>query len=70
MLREEDFEVVGYCSKCNDPKYSGPENKIYFSCFCRSEKIAPKKLKIVPKQEYKKEAVILDNREYYEGYTA
>lgn len=50
MLREDDFEVVGYC-KCGQLRYKHiPTGNIYSSCWCNFIKLKPRKFSIQKNQ--------------------
>jgi hypothetical protein len=46
MLSDLDFVIIGYCSKCGNPKYQHFENGIYYSCLCLFRKLPVRKLKL------------------------
>lgn len=47
MLKESDFEIIGKCSKCENPIYKNIfSRKDYFSCLCNFTRLKPARLSI------------------------
>lgn len=70
MLREDQFEVIGYCYYCGNFRYSGPTGKIYHTCYCCTPTLKPRKLTLVKNEKPKVQEPTEEKQFEYKGYTA